>query len=59
MLKIEIRRLGNAAFEDNGRTNELRAVLEAMLQSLDEGETRGVLRDSNGNTVGNYRIAKD
>jgi hypothetical protein len=44
---------GNAAFEDNAGT-ELARILRELADKLDNGETTGILRDYNGNRVGEY-----
>lgn len=42
----------NAAFEDN--PNEIREVLARIADSVTNGEYVGIIRDSNGNAVGNW-----
>lgn len=47
----------NAAFEDgNGGANECAAILRAVADSLDGGNTGGRARDTNGNKVGEWRL---
>lgn len=55
--------MDNAAFEDCAN-QELQRILEGVVEGLDEfGETfyqsKGILRDTNGNTVGTFRVEGD
>ena len=50
--------MDNAAFEDNGRFNELESCLKAVIKQLQECHISGKIRDSNGNTVGSYEVVK-
>ena len=49
--------MDNAAFEDGGY-EELRSILHEVSQMLDieEDPNYGPVRDSNGNTIGEWRI---
>jgi hypothetical protein len=47
--------LDNAAFEDNPAT-EIWSVCNQMHDAIRREETEGKLRDTNGNTVGAWRI---
>ena len=46
-------RTENASFEKS-LIDELREILDAAVMDLARGKTSGELRDSNGNTVGQY-----
>ena len=53
MFKLQIE-TKNAAFEEDATTEVIRILQEAILK-LEQGNVRGaILRDINGNTVGNY-----
>ena len=52
-LKIET---GNAAFEDPYKAEEIGRILHLASIRLRQGETSGKLRDSNGNTVGEFAL---
>ncbi len=56
-LKIEIA-MDNAAFGDNpsDRGAEIRQVLQSIPTRVEFGYTEGNLRDTNGNTVGTWKI---
>lgn len=43
----------NAAFEDND--TELYDIMGRVSMAVQDGEKSGNLRDSNGNTVGNFK----
>lgn len=55
MLSILIN-TGNAAFQDDPR--ELSRVVREAADRIDEGQTSGILRDSNGNKVGEFGTRK-
>jgi len=42
----------NAAFEDN--PHDISEVMARIADSVAHGEYTGIIRDSNGNTVGNW-----
>jgi len=50
-LTIEIN-TENAAFDDN--ENELMEIFEKIQEKLDQGNMKGKVLDSNGNSVANY-----
>ena len=52
-LKIEFN-TDNAAFDDN-RIEEIDSVLATFFKQLEKGWTWGPLKDSNGDTVGQWR----
>jgi hypothetical protein len=45
----------NAAFEGDAGP-ELSRILRGLARRLEDGETQGRLRDSNGNTVGRFEL---
>ena len=49
----------NAAYEGDQRAESLVENLSAIAEDLMEGKERGVVRDYNGNVVGNYFFKKD
>ena len=51
MFKLEIS-TDNAAFEDN--PDELAQIVEGVANSIRDGVVQGMVRDSNGNTVGTF-----
>ena len=55
-LKIEIN-MDNAAFEDNPE-DEIRSILDDIYPEV-MNRRKVKLRDSNGNTVGHYKITED
>ena len=60
MLKIEFE-TENAAFHDN-LTGECARILRALADRLDafgDASDNGLLRDSNGNLVGTWRIGDE
>jgi hypothetical protein len=44
----------NAAFEDN--PNEVRDILGQVQDHIRIGPTEGILFDSNGNTIGKFKV---
>jgi hypothetical protein len=50
--------MDNAAFEDD-REGELKKVLDDVTEALVGGCNAGVVRDSNGNTIGKFIIYQD
>ncbi len=52
-LMIEVK-MDNAAFQDND--TELYEMLGRVAMAVQDGEKGGNLRDSNGNTVGRYKV---
>jgi len=44
----------NAAFEEND--NEMHDCLQNVINAIALGFTEGYVLDSNGNTVGNYKV---
>jgi hypothetical protein len=50
--------LDNAAYEDEIRGDEVRGNLLYVVKQIDHGRTHGTVRDSNGNTVGQFRIGQ-
>lgn len=53
-LEVE---MGNAAFEDD--EYELVRILGAVADMLRAGRRQGTVRDSNGNTVGDFEVVSD
>ena len=45
---------GNAAFADNA--DELRDCLQAAVERIADGSREGTITDTNGNTVGEYKV---
>lgn len=55
-LKLEFN-MDNAAFDpDNGGMIEAQIILENVGQRVRNDETAGIIRDSNGNTIGKWAI---
>ncbi len=55
-MTITIRvKTGNAAFEDDP-TGEQNAIVQKVAREIANGDRRGSIRDSNGNTVGDFRV---
>jgi hypothetical protein len=42
----------NASFEDN--PNEIEIILQRIIRLIREGQDSGLIRDSNGNTIGKW-----
>jgi len=53
MLTVKIK-TQNAAFDGDDKALELARLLREIAQRLEEGQTRGEVRDTNGNTVGAF-----
>ena len=54
-MKIVINiKTGNSAFEDSN--TELYDIMGRISMAVSDGERGGNIRDSNGNTVGNYKV---
>lgn len=51
-MKINIE-TNNAAFED---PDELPRLLLEIVDRINQGETQGIIRDTNGNKVGSWEI---
>lgn len=51
--KIE---MGNAAFDPEGRNEELGRILRDIGRRVEGGDTQGTCRDYNGNVVGQWAI---
>jgi hypothetical protein len=49
----------NAAFEDNGREEEIARILRRIADKIESGAVAGTARDSNGNRVGTFEVAPD
>ena len=47
--------LDNAAFED-ARDRELSAIFQRIREDISELNDEGIVRDSNGNRVGNWTV---
>ena len=45
----------NAAFEDNGLSNEIARILRQAANNVDAGKLSNALYDENGNRVGGHR----
>lgn len=56
ILKIEIS-LDNSAFEDN--PDELKTILNNISFDIAKGYLQSILRDSNGNIVGDFVIEEN
>jgi hypothetical protein len=52
MFKLEIQ-LGNAAMRSS---EDVAAALRAVSEKVDAGDTAGIVRDANGNTVGRWTL---
>jgi hypothetical protein len=48
--------LDNEAFNDDGQHEEIKRCLSAIARKIENGQTDGVVIDSNGNKVGNFTI---
>lgn len=46
----------NAAFEDESGAFEVARILRALADKLEDGHRDGIVKDVNGNTVGNFRL---
>jgi hypothetical protein len=57
MFKLEIE-TDNDAFHPDARL-EVTSILRGLVKRIDEGETDGKLRDSNGNTVGSFALTSE
>lgn len=54
-LKIET---GNAAFEGENKIPEIKRILHAAIDKLEDGNIEAQLMDSNGNSAGSYTLTK-
>lgn len=57
-LNLVIRN-GNAAFEEMGRTEHTAELLREIANRIELGTTAGLIKDANGNTVGEYDLRED
>ena len=55
MITIKIT-TDNAAFEDNGKDQEVYNILQEMADNWPRAASTGKVRDSNGNTVGSVTL---
>jgi hypothetical protein len=56
-MKITINiKTDNAAFQDGNREDEIFRIVGVFNRRIANGETGGSCSDSNGNTVGNYKV---
>lgn len=51
--------MDNAAFEDNYLAEVAYVMRGVMSQCASETQTDGIIRDSNGNTIGKWDVVKD
>jgi len=56
-FSVEIR-TSNAAFDDDP-TPELERIIRGLADTIRDGRTAGILRDVNGNTVGEFGFSND
>ncbi len=54
-LRIQIE-CENAAFFDNGLTNEVSFCIAQVIAGINDAKTYRNIKDSNGNVVGSYRF---
>ena len=55
-LTLDIKSLDNSAFGNDPMT-EIARILREAAEHIESGRERGVLRDSNGNPVGDWGIS--
>ena len=55
-LKIQIN-LDNSAFEEN--PDEVKTILKNIGRDIEKGYCQGILRDTNGNNVGDFVIEEN
>lgn len=48
--------MDNAAFEDGEGRPECIEILKRISRQLESGFSHGIVKDSNGNTVGNFDV---
>lgn len=46
----------NAAFEGDSKWMEIDTILRAVADRAGDGQTSGIIRDSNGNRVGQWEL---
>lgn len=56
MFKLEFQ-TDNAAFDGDLKWMEIDAILRAAADKAGDGQTRGIIRDSNGNRIGEWSLA--
>lgn len=49
----------NAAFDGDLKWMEIDAILRAVADRAGDGQTYGLIRDSNGNRIGQWELASD
>lgn len=58
MLKLQIR-TDNAAYEGESLRPELARNLDVVRIQIERGYLQGIIKDSNGNSVGDFVIEED
>jgi hypothetical protein len=49
-------KIDNAEFEENGRDETIANVLERVAEQIRRGVSGGIVRDVNGNRIGDYGV---
>ncbi len=52
-------KMDNAAFEENGGTEEIRKRIRHIADQINTGITYSNIRDTNGNIVGKWEITEE
>ena len=55
MFKLEFR-TGNAAFDGDAKWMEIDTILRAVADRAGDGQASGIIRDSNGNRIGEWSL---
>jgi hypothetical protein len=58
MFKLQFS-TGNAAFDGDSAWMEIDSILRAVADRAGDGQTSGLIRDSNGNRIGDWRFQRE